>query len=245
MSSVSLKLDVSFLKRLNEVPDMPVIVLLANDGKITANRMSLRLASPTIHAQLLENPDLAVLDMKNNKKATIATIDSLLYLINNGKTKFNDEVEEQEVISLAKDLGIKLIQSPSIGKNVKIEAPIVPEKEPKNEDTDPGLMELKDGSFSCGLCFKPFPRRSRSAERHYQNVHKAFFKPYSCDDPGCDKKFGNENDLKDHKRHQLQRRGFSDQNPIGLSDLRKLAEMSRKNQSKTKPKIPTIYNIPM
>ena len=65
MSSVSLKLDVSFLKQLNEVPDMPVIVLLANDGKITANRMSLRLASPTIHAQLLENPDLAVLDMKN------------------------------------------------------------------------------------------------------------------------------------------------------------------------------------
>ena len=242
MSSVSLKLDVSFLKRLNEIPDMPVIVLLASDGKITANRTSLRLASPTVHAELLENPDLTILDMKNNKKATIATIDSLLYLINNGKTKFNDEVEEQEVISLAKDLGIKLIQSPSIGKNVKIEAPIVPEKEPKNEDTDPGLMELKDGSYSCGLCFKSFPRRSRSAKRHYQNVHKAFFKPYSCDAPGCDKKFGNENDLKDHKRAR--------HNIVFLSDLRKsalakLAEMSRKNQSKTKPKIPTIYNIPM
>ena len=211
MSTVNLLVDIS---RLKDIPDMPVIELLANDGKITANRMSLRLASPTIHAQLLENPDLAVLDMKNNKKATIATIDSLLYLINNGKTKFNDEVEEQEVISLAKDLGIKLIQSPSIGKNVKIEAPIVPEEEPKNEDPDPGLMELKDGSFSCGLCFKSFPRRSRSAKRHYQNVHKAFFKPYSCDAPGCDKKFGNENDLKDHKRAR--------HNIVFLSDLRKI-----------------------
>ena len=110
---------------------MPVIELLANDGKITANRMSLRLASSAVHAMLLENPDLTILDMKKSKKTTI---DSLLRLINDGKTKFNNEVEEKEVISLAKDLGIKIMQLASTGKKIKIEAPIVPEAEPKYED---------------------------------------------------------------------------------------------------------------
>ena len=92
--------------------------------------------------------------MKKSKKITI---NSLLRLISDGKTEFNDEVEENEVISLAKDLGIEIIQLASTGKKIKIEAPIVPEAEPKNED--PGLMELKDGSFGCGICFKKFPRR--------------------------------------------------------------------------------------
>ena len=133
MLSVSLKLDVS---RLKEIPDMPVIELLANDGKITANRISLRLASSAVHAKLLENPDLTILDMKTSKKATI---DRLLYLIYNGKTKFNDEVEKQEVINLAQDLGIDIIQSAV--KTIRVEAPVVPEEEPKNDD--PGLMELK------------------------------------------------------------------------------------------------------
>ena len=96
MSSLSLLVDIS---RLKDIPDMPVIELLANDGKITANRMSLRLASAALHAMLLENPDLTILDMKKSKKTTI---DSLLRLINDGKTKFNNEVEEKEVISLAR-----------------------------------------------------------------------------------------------------------------------------------------------
>jgi len=61
MSSLSLLVDIS---RLKDIPDMPVIELLANDGKITANRMSLRLASSAVHAMLLENPDLTILDMK-------------------------------------------------------------------------------------------------------------------------------------------------------------------------------------
>ena len=178
---------------------MPVIELLANDGKITANSVSLQLASSVVHAKLLENPDLTILDVKNNKKTTI---DSLLRLINDGKTKFKDEVEEKEVISLAKDLGIEIIQLASTGRKIKIEAPILKEEEPKDED--PGLMELNDGSFSCGLCFKAFPRRRYGhAKRHYQNVHMAKInqgKPFSCKAPGCDKKFRTETYMKDHMR---------------------------------------------
>ena len=50
MSSVSLNPDVfRLLKRVNEIPDMPVIELLANDGKLTANRTGLRLASSAVH----------------------------------------------------------------------------------------------------------------------------------------------------------------------------------------------------
>ena len=137
--------------------------------------------------------------MKKSKKTTI---DSLLSLINDGKTKFNDEIEEKEVISLAQDLGI--IQLASIGKKIKIEAPIVPEEEPKDED--PGLMELKDGNYSCGLCFKAFPRRHyANAKRHYKEVHMAKVnqgKPFSCKAPGCDKKFGTENYMKNHMRNR-------------------------------------------
>ena len=193
MLSVSLKLDVSGLNRLKEIPDMPVIEILANDGKITANRICLRFASSAVHAKLLENPDLTILDMKKSKKATI---DRLLYLIYNGKTKFNDEVEKQEVISLARDLGIDIIQSAV--KTIRVEAPVVPEEEPKNDD--PGLVELKDGSFSCGLCFKPFPSKG-AAKRHYKDIHMTKEgKNFSCKLPGCDKKFGNENYMKAHMR---------------------------------------------
>ena len=107
MLSVSLTGFASRLNRLKEIPDMPVIELLANDGKLTANRTGLRLASSAVHAKLLENPNLTILDMKKSKKITI---NSLLRLISDGKTEFNDEVEENEVISLAKDLGIEIIQ---------------------------------------------------------------------------------------------------------------------------------------
>ena len=172
---------------------MPVIEILANDGKITANRICLRFASSAVHAKLLENPDLTILDMKTSKKATI---DRLLYLIYNGKTKFNDEVEKQEVINLAQDLGIDIIQSAV--KTIRVEAPVVPEEEPKNDD--PGLVELKDGSFSCGLCFKPFPSKG-AAKRHYKDIHMTKEgKHFSCKLPGCDKKFGNARYMKDHMR---------------------------------------------
>ena len=85
MSSVNLLVDIS---RLKDFPDMPVIEILANDGKITANRISLLLASSAVHGMLLENPDLTILDMKKSKKTTI---DSLLRLINDGKMKFNND----------------------------------------------------------------------------------------------------------------------------------------------------------
>ena len=126
-------------------------MLLAIDGKITANRISLHFASTAVHAKLLENPDLTMLDLKTSKKATI---DSLLCLIYNGKAKFNDEVEKQEVINLAQDLGIDIIQTGKkkriFRKKIKIEAPIVPEEEPKGDD--PGLMEFLGTLFSCLEC---------------------------------------------------------------------------------------------
>ena len=61
-------------------------------------------------------------------------------------------------------------------------------------------MELKDGSFSCGLCFKPFPSKG-GAKRHYKDIHMTKEgKHFSCKLPGCDKKFGNARYMKDHMR---------------------------------------------
>ena len=230
MSSVSLNPDVSrLLKRVNEVRDMPVIELLTNDGKITANRMSLRLTSSAVHAKLLENPDLTILDMKKTKKATI---DSLLCLIYTGKTKCNDEVEEKEVISLAKDLGIDIIHLASSGKRIKIDAPIVPEEEPTDED--PGVMELKDGSFSCGLCFKAFPRQF-DAKRHYKNIHMTKGeKNFSCKLPGCDKKFGNAKYMKQHMHYM---------HGISAKMIPSTSKPKTTKQSVKKPKEPSKKRI--
>merc|ERR1712018_90693 len=177
--SVSLKLD-RWPSRINEIfPD--TIELLANDGKVTANRGLLRIASSAINTTLLESPT-NVLDFKYTKKATI---DSILDLIYNGKTTFKDKVEKQEVTSLAQELGIDIIE---LAENIKVDAPTVPEDQSKNED--PGLFPLKDGRFSCGLCFKAFPRKG-DAKRHYQIIHMSKEKNISCRVPKCDKKFTN------------------------------------------------------
>ena len=53
------------ISRVSEInPD--TIELLANDGKVTANRAFLRLASSAIHRQLIENPEVTIFDMKNH-----------------------------------------------------------------------------------------------------------------------------------------------------------------------------------
>ena len=198
MSSVNFNLHVSHLNDI-EIPDNSV-ELLANDGKITANRLLLRLASPVVHSKLLANPDLKI-DLKNHKKSTI---DCILNGIYTGQpTTFNDEVEKEEVYSLAKELDIGISQPlvlyPPTGesKNIKVDAPAVPEEEePKN---DPGLIRLKDGRFGCGICFKPFGTLSH-AKRHYQNIHLAKGKNISCRAQGCDKKFTNLDYMKEHMR---------------------------------------------
>ena len=67
MMSASVDLHIS---RVNELsPD--TIELLANDGKVTANRYFLCLASSAIHKRLMENPEITIFDMKNHKKSTI------------------------------------------------------------------------------------------------------------------------------------------------------------------------------
>ena len=189
MKSAKYNLHVS---RINEIPNNTIEVL-ANDGKITANRLFLRLASGVVHAKLLENPDLNILDLKDYKKRTI---DCLLNGIYTGQTTFKDEVEEKEVIRLAQELDIGIIQTGE-GKNIKIEAPAVPEEEAINED--PGLIPLKDGNYGCGLCFKSFTR-FQVAKRHYQNIHFAQEKNISCRAPGCDKKFAILRYMKEHMR---------------------------------------------
>ena len=204
MSSVNFNLHVSHLNDI-EIPDNSV-ELLANDGKITANRLFLRLASPAVHSKLLENPDLKMIDLKNHKKSTI---DCILNGIYTGQpTTFHDEVEKEEIYSLAKelDIGISLplvVLYPPTGesKNIKVDAPAVPEEEePKNaKNEDPGLIPLKDGRFGCGICFKPFSKLSR-AERHYQYIHLAKEKDISCRAQGCDKKFANVDYMKEHMR---------------------------------------------
>ena len=168
------------LSRLDEIhPDK--IGLLASDGKITMNRAILRLVSSLVHTKLVENPDLTILDMKHHKKASI---DSLLHLINGGKIAFNEDVN-----NLAEELEIFLT------KSFKVDAPEVPEEQPKDED--PGLMKLKDGRMSCGLCFKAF-ESMRNAKRHYQNVHMAKDKNIPCRAPGCVKKFKSMDYMKVH-----------------------------------------------
>ena len=168
------------LSRLDEIhPDK--IGLLASDGKITMNRAILRLVSSLVHTKLVENPDLTILDMKHHKKASI---DSLLHLINGGKIAFNEDVN-----NLAEELEIFLT------KSFKVDAPEVPEEQPKDED--PGLMKLKDGRMSCGLCFKAFGTMQH-AKRHYQNIHMAKDKNIPCRVPGCGKKFKSMDYMKNH-----------------------------------------------
>jgi len=136
---MSLSLTVEYdISRISEIPD--TLELLVEDSKITANRCLLRIVSRVIHDKLLEDPDLTVFDLKNQKKATA---DNLLHLIYNGKTTFKDEVEMQEVVNLARDLDVNITQAAMTGKNIKVDAPEVPEEKTTNDD--PGLIELPDG----------------------------------------------------------------------------------------------------
>lgn len=176
-------MNVSLLEEI--IPDK--IGLLANDGKVAANRTILRLVSPPVHAKLVDNPNLNLLDMMHHKKANI---DSLLHLINGGKIAFNEDVN-----NLAEELEIPLIVSADGRRSFKVDAPEVPEEQPKDED--PGLMKLKDGRMSCGLCFKAFGKMQH-AKRHYQNIHMAKDKNIPCRVPGCGKKFKSMDYMKNH-----------------------------------------------
>ena len=178
--SYSWNMQALILSRLDEIHS-DKIGLLASDGKVTANRTILRLVSTPVHTKLVENPDLTILDMKHHKKANI---DSLLHLINGGKIAFNEDIN-----NLAEELEIHLT------KSFKVDTPEVPEENP--EDKDPGLVELKDGRFSCGLCFKAFSRKG-DATRHYKNIHMSKDKNIPCRAPGCGKKFKSMDYMKAH-----------------------------------------------
>ena len=209
MMSVSFDLHISRVAEM--YPD--TVELLANDGKITANRAFLRLASSAIHKQLTENPDVTIFDMKNHKKTTI---DCLLRGIYNGKATCTDEVEKEEVMSLAQELDINITQTltTSIQTELAGEASKVleePEEQPKN--VDPQLTRLKDGRVSCDICFKTFSSKSGQAQamgiakKHYKQIHLASKdKNIDCRFQGCLKKF---KCLDYMKIHMLQRHGIS------------------------------------
>ena len=190
MMSLSVDLHIS---RVNELsPD--TIELLANDGKVTANRYFLCLASSAIFKRLMENPEITIFDMKNHKKSTI---DCLLHGIYNGKTTFNDEVENEEVMSLAQELDINMTEMAD-------EAPEVPEEQPQN--VEPEVTRLKDGKVSCDLCFKTFTLL-RNAKAHYKQIHlTGKDKNIDCRFQGCDKKFAN---MAYMRRHMYQSHGIS------------------------------------
>jgi len=201
MMSVSFDLHISRVAEM--YPD--TVELLANDGKIIANRAYLRLASSAIHKQLTENPEIAIFDMKNHKKTTI---DCLLRGIYNGKATCTVEVEKEEVMSLSQELDININQS--IQTELAGEAPKVteePEEQPKN--VEPELTRLKDGKVSCDICFKTFSGRCSmtNARGHYKQVHLApKEKNIDCRFQGCLKKFTCLAYMKDHMR---QRHGIS------------------------------------
>ena len=198
MMSESVNLHMSHMNEI--VPD--TIELLANDSKVTANRAFLRLASPAIHKQLMENPEITIFDMKNHKKATI---DHLLHGIYNGKISFNNEIEKEEVMSLAQELEISITQTSELAG----EAPKMSEEsEEQSKDVDPKVTRLKDGRVSCDVCFKICSGRNAmsNAKSHYKQVHLSSVKNIDCRFQGCDKKFAH---MFIMKNHMLQCHGIS------------------------------------
>ena len=199
MKSVSFNLHMPHIN--DAYPD--TIELLANDGKVTANRAFLRLASPAIHKQLMENPEIAIFDLRNHKKTTI---DHLLHGIYNGKTSFTDEIEKEEVVSLAQELDINITQTSKLAD----EAPKVSEEsEEQSKDVEPKLTRLKDGTVSCDACFKIFAGGKNAmgnAKQHYKQVHLSKDKNVNCRFQGCDKKFAHMHAM---KMHMLRCHGIS------------------------------------
>ena len=194
MLSVSVDLHISRVNKL--CPD--TIELLANDGKVTANRIFLCLASSAIHKRLEENPEITFFDMKHHKKSTI---DCLLCGIYNGKTTYTDEVEKEEVMSLAQELDINVSQTSEIADEF---APEVPEEQPKS--VEPELTRLKDGKVSCDICFKTFTTKG-NATQHYKQIHLApKEKNIDCRFQGCLTKFTS---LLYMKRHMHVHHGIS------------------------------------
>ena len=193
MTSVTIDLHISRVTELH--PD--TIELLANDGKVTANRIFLCLASSAIHKRLEENPEITIFDMKHHKKSTI---DCLLRGIYNGKTTCTDEVEKEEVMSLAQELDINVSQTSEIADEF---APEVPEEQPKS--VEPELTRLKDGKVSCDICFKTFTLM-KNAKAHFKQIHLAKDKDIDCRFQGCMKKFSC---LHYMKMHMLRSHGIS------------------------------------
>ena len=196
MKSVSVNLHISRVSEIN--PD--TIELLANDGKVTANRAFLRLASSAIHKQLTENPEITIFDMKNHKKTTI---DLLVRGIYYGKTTVTDEVEKEEVISLAQELDITIVSIIQA-----LASKVSEESEEQSKDVDPKVTRLKDGRVSCDVCFKIFSGKWSfgNANTHYKEKHLSSNKIIDCRFQGCDKKFAN---MITMKRHMYQSHGIS------------------------------------
>ena len=201
MMSVIFDLHISRVSEIN--PD--TIELLANDGKVTANRAFLRLASSAIHKQLTENPEITIFDMKNHKKTTI---DLLVRGIYYGKTTVTDEVEKEEVISLAQELDISIVNIIQASKLLGEASKVSEESEEQSKDVDPKVTRLKDGRVSCDVCFKICSGRNAmsNAKSHYKQVHLSSVKNIDCRFQGCDKKFAN---MITMKRHMYQSHGIS------------------------------------
>ena len=201
MMSASFNLHISRISKM--YPD--TVELLANDGKVSANRAFLQLASSAVDRQLTENPEITIFAMKNHMKTTI---DCLLHGIYNGKTTFNDEVEQEEVMSLVKELDITITQTltTSIQTELTGEATKVPEEpEEQSKNVDPELTQLKDGKVSCDVCFKTFTLMG-NAKAHYEQIHLAKDKNVDCRFQGCNKKFSHMHSM---KIHMLKRHGIS------------------------------------
>jgi len=232
MMSASFDLHIS---RVNEiVPD--TVELLANDGKITTNRALLRFASSAIHKQLSENPEITIFDMKNHKKTTI---DCLLHGIYNSKITFTDEIEKEEVMSLAQELDITQTSTLTTSIQTELtgeETPKVPEEQPKS--VDPELTRLKDGKVSCDICFKTFSGKHAmpNAKKHHKNVHLATKdKDIDCRFQGCLKKFSC---LHYMKIHMLRSHGISGKQ-IPSTTKTKSSKSSTSNTRLTKKGIKT------
>ena len=196
----------SIVREAARIIELPQDVeLLTKDGKLRTNKIALEVASPVIHKAIMEN-NATAFDLKNYSQESVVGLLDMIYL---NHFTVTDENIMNEVTSLARDLEIKfqLDQAFTEDDNIKVAAPKVPE-EPQENDDDPGLFKMDDGTgrFGCGICFKSFGSKP-AGTTHYQDVHMTdkSQRNFKCRAPNCNKTFAVERYMKDHmkRRHGI------------------------------------------
>ena len=173
------------------------IEIVAKDGKVSAKRCPLQMASPIMHNLFMDSPDTKIVDFENHKTEVI---EGLLDLVNNGESASTDERLRAQVVNLAKELGISF-QTSQTYTEVKTNSEEPEEQKFAPELVDTGLIKMENGKVMCKICFKVLAQTTYARE-HYRNVHLAnkSQRNIPCRSPGCDKMFYLSTHMKSHLR---------------------------------------------